>query len=259
MFDGQQDNQTSVSDRVRTIESQNIGDRAIKPVFPLHLIRFPRRGTDGAVIRPDTPLRRATADDRLVMHAPQATRSLTSLLKASDDTLPRAPATARPISSMSSSSTSAFTPGTIDCCARHGRKSRQKEGVISPAVSVAMQRNRSGMYEPVGLLNPRQCAATSPWAKLANNNRSTQVCPDCATEQAIQQQEAEEQSKLNRGQRIVIAREMPEQLQAIIFEQYGKVDRIVMNARDGPTVPDLVKIIDQVAEDLRLDVKNEAI
>lgn len=58
-----------------------------------------------------------------------------------------------------------------------------------------------------------------------------------------------------RGQQIIVARDLPDYIQAIIFEHSGTIDHVVLNSRDGVTIGDLLKLIDRVAEELRLDVE----
>lgn len=126
-----------------------------------------------------------------------------------------------------------------------------------------LERSRSGAYIPVGMSQKRQMDATSPWAVgLAATAKGEQVCPDCAAERAIRRREgaaeaaAEKRTASTRPaqQQLVVTRDMPECIGAIIFEHAGRLDRVVTNARRGPSVPELLSIIDQVAKDLRLNI-----
>lgn len=48
-------------------------------IFPLRVRRFPRRGADGAPIRPETPLHRSIPDEEPHIHSPQPARSMPML------------------------------------------------------------------------------------------------------------------------------------------------------------------------------------
>lgn len=57
------------------------------------------------------------------------------------------------------------------------------------------------------------------------------------------------------GHQIIVSRDMPEHIQALIFEQAGRVDRVVVNSREVAGLSDVLKLIDEVAKELRLDIQ----
>ncbi|QIW96942.1 hypothetical protein AMS68_002460 [Peltaster fructicola] len=237
--DGARDEHVKVADRVRNIELAeavprqdipHIGRHGSHPnlhtaspqlVFPLHIRRFQRRDADGAIARPKTPLNTAKADSELPIHAPQPQQQLQVKdiitnpasspedLRAGDSVSRGLVSTVRP--------PMATVTGTITQCARHGRKPPKPQ---SPRPTLnRLVRSISGTYIPVGLSSPTQAETASPWGvNIVQTVDLDKVCPDCAAEQAIRRRE-EEQERLARQRSIVVTRDLPGQIGAIIIEQ----------------------------------------
>ncbi|KAK6440444.1 hypothetical protein LTR95_003330 [Oleoguttula sp. CCFEE 5521] len=62
-------------------------------VFPLHVRRFPRRGSRGSILRPESPLHRSKVpDEEMYIHAPQPGRRVSGIFEPAVSALTPAPA-----------------------------------------------------------------------------------------------------------------------------------------------------------------------
>ncbi|KAK6430675.1 hypothetical protein LTR95_013166 [Oleoguttula sp. CCFEE 5521] len=61
-------------------------------VFPLHVLRFPRRGSRGGILRPETPLQRSKVpDEGMYIHAPQPGRRVSVIVEPAASALTPSP------------------------------------------------------------------------------------------------------------------------------------------------------------------------
>ena len=170
----------------------------------------------------------------------------------------------------------ARTTGTTAMCMRHGRRlqpSKSKPELTRPTQDM-VERSRSGAYIPTGQIRRTQHEATSPWAVLTTKSDpslNASICPDCVAEQRIKRRETlearegtedtvrrpqndrsllddEENDLLPAGRSsLVVARDLRQAINAVIFEREGELERVITNiSRGQPTRDALLKL----AEDL---------